>query len=75
MANCSAIQKSFFPNMQVTPYPPLHQEETELIIDVQYEILEEFPLTPRDGETLSVYDEKGYPKYHQKKGQFIDVHK
>lgn len=75
MVNCSAIQKSLFSNMQVIPYPPLHQEEMDLVIDVHCEILEEFPLNPRDGETLSVYDEKGYPKHQQKKGQFIDVHK
>jgi len=61
--------------MQVISCHPLHQEEMELVIDVDYEILEEFSLTPRDVETLSVYDKKGYPKYPQKRGQFIDVYK
>ena len=75
MVNCTAIQKSFLSTMQVIPYHPLHQEEMELAIDVQYEILEEFPLVSRDVEPLSVYDKKGYPKYHQKKGQFIDAYK
>jgi len=60
--------------MQVNPYLPLHQEETESAIAVQYEILE-FPLASSVVETLSVYNEKGYPKNHQKKGQFIDVYK
>ena len=75
MVNYTAIQKSFLSTMQVNPYLPLHQEKTESAIDVQYEILEEFPLASSVVETLSVYNEKGYPKNHQKKGQFIDVYK